>query len=469
MFDEKFIKEIKHILYLIFQYGIDRVRNADKLLKFYDIDLYNEFVEKVHTGFMIAQKDILLGLEKESIYKKKLKNRLSEANNSKNKDLSKELRKKISETEDKEFIYRKLADSIAWQLVQLDGTSIRRLYRNVNQIDIKSANITHDIKTVDEIFDANKLHFPLISDITSFMQVGDLLICDREKNRIGIIELKEGLVNQKIEKIIDDFSKTQCEYMLYLATKDENEKFHKQFDRYIKQQRIIYETINTINTGKGVDNATGMNISIPNDVFEVESFDQEINKMLMETNKKNYSIRVIDDCLLVGVYNNIRLLGMVKAFIEWVRGLKIEFPIINFANSLRVPAVFPIFLHPFSLEDKIKIVNSEKTILMCLDIEKWLKQMSEYGITHKILSKKETAHINSNSDIKAFEYKGQAIEITYEGTSGLLYDSIFSRMFYELTKPKSLIKFLIHMRKEHQQLVSELTVNNEYSSNDKNL
>ncbi|AEY64881.1 hypothetical protein [Clostridium sp. BNL1100] len=452
MFDEKFIKEIKHIIYLIFQYGIDRVKSPKQSLKFKDIGSYHEFIKNVHTGFMIAQKDILLGLERESINKKKLKNRLREANNNKNKDLSKELREKISETEEKEYIYRKLADSIAWQLVQMDGTSIRRFYRNVNQIDIKSANITHDLKTVDEIFSSNKLHFPLISDITSFMQVGDLLICDREENRIGILELKEGQVNEKIEEIIDEFSKTQCEYMLYLATKDENQKFHKQFDRYLKQQRVMEETINIINTGKGIDSSTGVNISIPRDVFNVESFDQDIAKMLMETNKKNYSTRVIDDCLLVGVYNNIRLLGLVKAFISWVRGLKIEFPIINFTSSLRVPAAFPIFLHPFSLEDKIKIINGEKTILMCLDIEKWLEKMSEYGITYKILSKKETARINSNSDIKAFEYKGQAIEITYEATSGLLYDGIFSRMFYELTTPKSLIKFLIHMRK-HQKIL----------------
>ena len=452
MFDEKFIQEIKHILYLIFSYGIDRINSVDKLVKFTDKDLTKNFIEKVHTGFMIAQKNILFRLEKESKSKQKLKNRLCEANRNRDKKLSIEIRKRINIIERKELIYRKLADSIAWQMMHLDGTIIRRLYRGVNQIDIASSNISHDLEIVDKIFNSNKLQFPLISDLTSFIQVGDILLIDLEKKQLGVIELKEGKVNDKIEKIIDDFAQTQCEYMLYLATKDENENFHKQFNRYIKQKEIILETAKTISTGNGVDNTTKKNISIPSDVFEVESFDNILINMLKEVDKKNYSIHVVDDCLLIGVYNNVRLLGMVRAFIEWVRGLKIEFPIINFVSSLHSPIAFPIFLHQFSLEDKIKLINGEKTILMCLDIEKWLKELSENGLAYRFLSKKETARMNSNSEIKAFEYKGQAIEISYNGMSSLLYDGIFSRMFYELTTPKSLSKFLKHML-SHMKIV----------------
>jgi len=444
MFDNVFIKEVKTILYMITSYGIDRTKTEKKFSKGEVIKDFDHFIIQVHIGFMMAQKNILFNLQRLSKDKKNLKKIIKASNM--DIDNRNKLKEKVKILELKESIMKKLADSIAWQLLDHDYTSIRRLYHDQNQMDIENSNISHDIATIDAIFNEDKRRFPLITDITSFIQTGDVLLKDTSKGNgsISIIELKEGKVNEKIEEIITNYKENLCDYYLHNELKTKDEKFFKQFSRYIKQQQTMISVINTINTGEGIDHSTGLNVKISEDIFEVNSYEKDILDMMEEVNKKNSSIRVIDDCLLIGVYNNTKI-NIQAAFKVWVDALKIDFPIINIINSINTPLAYPMFILPFSLEDKIKLIDGKKTVLMCLDINKWLDKISEKDISYRYLTTKETGRINSvNKNIKAFVLNDKAIEFDYKGTKTLLYDGLFGRMFYELIRPLSIIDFLRH-------------------------
>jgi hypothetical protein len=444
MFDNKFIKEVKTILYMITSYGIDRTKTEKIFLKGEVIRDFDHFITQVHIGFMMAQKNILFNLQKLSKDKKNIKEKIKASNM--DIDNRNKLKEQVKLLELKENIMKKLADSIAWKLLDYDYTSIRRLYHDQNQMDIGNSNILHDITTINAIFEENKRKFPLITDITSFMQTGDILLKDTSKGNgsISIIELKEGKVNEKIEEILMNYTNNHCDYYLHNELKSKDEKFAKQFSRYIKQQKSMINVINTINSGEGIDQSTGLNVKISKDIFTVNSYEKDILDMLEEVNKKNYSTRVIDDCLLIGVYNNTKL-NMQFAFKGWVDILKIDFPIINLFSSINIPLAYPLFIHSFSLEDKIKLIDGKKTVLMCLDINMWLEKMREKGISYRYLTTKETGRINSvNKNIKAFVLNDKAIEFDYKGNKTLLYDGLFGRMFYELINPSSIIDFLKH-------------------------
>ena len=62
-------------------------------------------------------------------------------------------------------------------------------------------------------------------------------------------------------------------------------------------------------------------------------------------------------------------------------------------NSTYTNLAYPIFLHPFTMQDKLKLVTGEKTIRLSLDINKWLELAKDYGLSYRKLSKKETARI----------------------------------------------------------------------------
>ncbi|PAD35837.1 hypothetical protein, partial [Terribacillus saccharophilus] len=360
----------------------------------------------------------------------------------KEKDIIQKYEKNLDVITYKEKILRKAADTIAWQLFGNDITTIRRLYKDIPPVEIYNSNLKHDIEVVEGIFKSNNNTFPLITDITSFIQVGDLIVREPDNPQIRIIELKEGKVNEKIEEIIQDYADNQCERKLYYELSGKDTKFQKQFSRYVKQQSKALKTANIINTGEGKDDVTGIDLKIINDVFYTQHYDGIISKMLEEVDKHNYSLRRIDECLVLGVYNTSKI-PIHEGFEVWKKSMGIDFPTVNLISFINAPTAFPIFLHPFSIDDKVRLVNRDKTILISLDIKKWFNILEEKGLKVNLLTKKQTAKLNNvPSQLKSFEYNGQAIEIQYGEIKQILHDGIFERMFNQCVRPASLADFI---------------------------
>jgi hypothetical protein len=440
MKQKRFLRELESILFFILEYGIKNVS-----FKVSDVALkrqaqLTEFVSKVHKGFMKAQNLIVQNLLLLGEEKKNTRERIKELNRLREgKENIEALKEKVEVIEYQENVFRKLADTIAWQILNNDLTVIRRLYNFSAQVEIYNSNLNHDLKVVEEIFNQDNERFPLITDITSFIQIGDLLIKDRDK--IGVLELKEGKVNEQISDILKEHLEFQCERKLYYELENKDDKFKKQFLRYVKQEATTLNTLQTINKGEGTD-SLGRNIKIIDNVFYTEHFTDTIQSMLQEVNKKNYSINYIDDCLAVGVYNTTRI-PLYKAFDTWKESIGIDFPTIDIRGFFRSPGGHPLFLHNFSIEDKVKIVAGEKLILMSLNIQAWLKMFEGKNVNVRLMSKKETARLNNTpSHLKAFEYNGQAIEIEQDNIKQIIHGGIFERMFNQFQKPSSLVDFL---------------------------
>ncbi|MEH6940019.1 hypothetical protein V7056_19570, partial [Bacillus sp. JJ664] len=298
----------------------------------------DEFISKVHLGFkkaqnLIVQNLLLLGKKRIRIkaYIKELR-RQSEA-----KEIIQKYQNELEIIIYKEKILRKTADSIAWQLLGNDITIVRRLYKQIPSVEIFNSNLNHDLEVVENIFNSDNSIFPLINDITSFIQIGDLLVCEYKNQKIGLLELKEGKVNEDIERIIDDYTEFGCERKLYFELSERDKKFKKQFQRYINQQSKALNTTHLINQGEGIDDVTGHNIKVVNDeIFYTKHFDDIVTKMLKEVDKKNFSLRIIDECLVIGVYNTTKI-PIHNAFDIWKQTMDIDFQTINFINYINAP------------------------------------------------------------------------------------------------------------------------------------
>lgn len=441
---QEFFDEVKDILDLITQYGINNFEYKGDIFEVIkNIKRSEEFVAKVHEGFMYAQKKIIEDLLNVLNSQKAIKNNIKNLRRIKvDKGIIEEQNGIYNTLKNQEIILRKLADTIAWQLIGEDITVIRRLYCANSTIDISNSNLEYDMNVINQIFEKDKTIFPLLSDITSFMQVGDVLIKDYLNNSLGIIELKEGKVNEQIEEILDKYNKTKCSYMIYNEIKDKDTNFMKQFERYIKQQIKLNSTAETINKGEGIDNATGLKVKIHNDVFVTNDFYDDINEMLEEVDEKNYSLKVIEGCLLVGVYNN-KNMPIDSAFKLWKMSLNIKFPEVDITSSLAAPIAYPLFLHPFRNEDKLKLIFREKSIKLTLDINGWLELMKDFEMNYRCLSKKETSRINSKSSkCKLFAVEGQALEVEYNKRKMIIGNGFFGRILCQFVTPKSAIRFL---------------------------
>ncbi|WP_252504050.1 hypothetical protein [Sporosarcina sp. Marseille-Q4943] len=436
MLDVKFQKEIKSILFFALEYGIKHVEiNKNKKPPI-------ELIGKVHKGFMKAQNLIIQNLLILGKEKRKLKDRLKVSRRNRETNLIKTLEDKIKSIEYKESIIRKIADSIAWTILNFDSTKVKRLFLNNPQVEVYNSNLSHEIRVVEDIFQNNEFNFALLTDITSFIQIADLMILDSESKSIGFAELKEGRINEEISNTLDLFLKTNCEFALFQTIKDKDDKYIKQMKRFINQEVKNTEVVKTINSGEGKDIATGYNVFISEEVFEPVFFENTVRDMLKEVQKKKFALRSIDDCLIIGVYNT-KDIPIHTAFEGWKKSCGIGFPTIDFKVFLNDPTAKPMFLCDFSINDKVKILSGEIYILMSLDFNKWISMLKKANINVRLLTKKETERINKVPDIiKPFEYNGQAIQIEYEGGVETLGGGIFEKMFNQFFRPTSIIEFI---------------------------
>lgn len=448
MKDAKFEREIKHLLYFIREYGIHRVGfSLDE--KQNDPEKIAEFVSKVHQGFNVAQTNVILNLTCVLQEKKKNKVAIKEANIAHDKEKVRELQQKQKKLKYQEYAFRKIMDSLAWLFLNRDISSIRRLYFGHPPIDITDSNIAYCQKVVQDLFADDHTQFPLISDLTTFVQVGDIMISGYNKG-ITLLELKEGDVNEKIEGIIDAYRLSKCDRYLQLSLEKESAKFQEQFFRVVNQMKKGNDVLKTINTGKGIDQFSGQPIEIIQRELEFSCFDSVVADLMKKSRERGYAISVVEGCLLIGVYESSRFDSRV--FDVWAQSENIKTPIYDARQSLLDPMLMPLYLLPLSDPDIIDIVVGKKILRMAIDINSWLKPLEKNGVEIRWISHKETAETKRKTKNRQnlIEIGGHGIEIIKDDYSQVLARGMVARMFSMLYTPSSMREYIMatfdHMR-----------------------
>ncbi|WP_312426837.1 hypothetical protein [Lacrimispora sp.] len=438
--DKLFYKSLKQIIFYINEYGIKK-----KNYTFSHQGDTLEFIKNVHHGFYLAQKDIIFLMQKVLTEKKRIKKLIIEANKVHDKDLKKEYDKHLENIRGKEYILRSCADSIGWVIMGQELSAVRRFYKFNEPIDILDSNFESVNSSMERLYQEFPLSFPLICDLTSIFQVGDIILIDYLNQNHKIIEVKDGKENEKIMELLHSFSENGCERYLYFSLDQENEKFKKQFSRFLKQQREMALTSNILNndTGKEIIKGKERTVNLIEGNTPICLYDDILSELLKEVNNKNYSIRCIDECLLVGVYNNSKIL-MESAFDIWARSHEPEFPIWDSRMCFQTPLAKPIYLYNMSILDKMAVTTGKKSIKMCLIYDEWIKLLEKEGFVCELLTAKQTnkSISNFNKTDKPFLYDGRALQLTYNNFSMLLYDGILARIFTEHVRPTSAAKML---------------------------
>lgn len=439
----KFEREVKVLLNGVRAYGIQHTQypgRLQKLLK--DANARGKFIQSVHNGFYLTQKNCVRLLKLILQEKRCCKKNLKDARRERDKGKCDEITKSLNQAVYQEMVVRKVMDSIAWQLFGQDLTTMRRLYYGQELIDITDSNLDSELAFVENYMKENPGSFVLISDLTSFIQIGDVVIVSPDKG-ISLCELKEGKANQKVFQIIKEAAAYNCPYFLHKKLESEDKKFQEQFWRDVRQLNRNVQVEKTIHTGEGKDLLTDINVRIIQDEMVLGTYRYVIEELLTECNKKGYAIQVIEGCLLIGVYMVSKFPD--DAFDLWAKGLRIRMPVVDFRSSMFDPLSFPVFLQEFPDSCIMDIIMGRKVVKFALDIDKWLETFVEDGFTYRWMSKKETARINGKFKGKSgiFSIDGRGIELcSKEGIVQQLGSGIFSRMFTSLNTPSSIERFL---------------------------
>ena len=341
-------------------------------------------------------------------------------------------------------LIRGIADAMVWQLIGEQLCYARRFYKERLPVNLKESNFESVVFRAEE----NTRRYPgsisIISDLTSFVQVGDLFTMNSE-GRITISEVKTGKKNYEISNFIKSFIETPCEHALDHFAREQGQSGMKQLQRMLRQGKRMEHVTEVMATGKSVDPDTKHTINIPEDFVYMPKWDYELNSILESADSEGYGYDVIDNCLFMGAYSKdgiseqgYALFNML--FDHYEGGL--ESPRCRLYDCMIVPLALTIFNLKISDEHKFDLLFGRKNVCLGLNITNFIEGLEKVGLTVREATNKEASKMEQKGE-QPYRWKGKAILIGNGKGEVFLSHGLFVRIFFHGQRPIETVQAIV--------------------------
>lgn len=344
-----------------------------------------------------------------------------------------------------EVALREVADAIAWQIIGSQLYIARRFFGDQAPQQLGSSNHLSVQMAAKHLVGGNLQKFALLSDLTTFVQIGDPVVTDEESGKIAIVEVKEGRKNHEYLEALQLFADPKCGSFQKHFYEQEGKKGMDQLFRLAKQQDRMANMARILKTGKGREpfreNAM---VTIPEQPVETEVTDHAISSLVDKLKTKDWAIDVVDNCLFVGAYKGGMLPVAEAAFQMWFK-LEAEgrsFPVVNLNHCMTLPLALPIFSRHLSESTKADLLFGRCKVILGLQLNGFIALLNELGGLARWGTRTESARANRNGDALMVDH--QAILFRgINGADGVIGDGVLVRIFSHGIAPSSLAKALV--------------------------
>lgn len=441
----EFEKITREIFHLIAENGIkNKPLDFSNLEKITEEDK-TEFLIQVHKGFRLGQDLIIKEIVPLLKDLKQLKQKEKQCKRDKDKELLQQIKSEIDLTDYKIKVLRHFADFIAWQVFKKHYNKARRFFSgDRNRPDLLNTNLESVLTAVEHFHKENDLNFALVTDLTSFIDIGDILLV--KGREIVIVECKEGEVQKKVFDFLDyvaqdDFDVTKIDYS------DKNDKFFDQVERTLKQMQKGIRVTEFLKKEEGTDPFSDKIIKVLESTNPQEYFFIYLINLIEESKKNNSTYGEIESIVYIGIYReNKRPISphLFKAIVDHIYEKNIT---IDYVNLIGIPLKEPMFLKPFGIENMFDILFGRVKIYLAINLEKLIELFNSKGIPAKWLNRKETHKIiDLEKRFRPFVFEKRAIEISVNGQSMILSDSFLTYLLLDNITPTSFVERYLNIK-----------------------
>lgn len=347
-------------------------------------------------------------------------------------------------TESHQILFRGVADAMAWQFIGHQLCHARRFYKEHPPVNLKESNFDSVVFCAEEMAKKNPGSMSIISDLTNFVQIGDLLTMD-SRGGLTIVEVKEGRKNHEIMEFMNFFKDTPCPHAFEHFAKEHGKSGVKQLQRMVRQQERMGHVTEVMSAGKSRDPDTEQLISIPDEFVYIDQWDDELNEVLEGSDAKGWDLKVIDDCFFIGAYSKDTMNGFGHlAFNTWFDGFEggVESPRFRLNDSMIIPLALPVFNLNISEKHKFDLLFGRKNVCLGLNITAFLAKLESGGIKVREATNKEASQMEQRG-IHPYRWNGKAIYLGEGKDEMLLMDGIFMRIFFHGQRPIETIQAIL--------------------------
>jgi hypothetical protein len=342
-----------------------------------------------------------------------------------------------------EALYRGAMDTIGWSLLQRQLCFARRLYREKHQPSLSNSNLQSVVGAARYFREENPDSIPLISDLTTFIQVGDILAFDHSKGT-SIIEVKEGGKNLEIGKLASFYRHSKCERFRQLVADAETKHSYKQFERVVRQMDRLEFATDVLGTGRGFDPDDSIEVRIPEPYIPVESWDGRLNDVFTKALEKGWALDVIDNSLFIACYASDHMkAASPAAFLGWFNHYTEgdRAPVARLIDCMIYPLALPIFAMHMHPERMMDVLFGRIHVCMGISIPSLVEECTKRGIAARAPSRSEKRAMNESQNLLV-KYNGEPLILERDGKSLPLADGIYMRMMFHMQTPISVIEGL---------------------------
>lgn len=350
-----------------------------------------------------------------------------------------------------------IANGIAWTLLGGEPWVLRRLYLGNPQIPLASSNLKCALRFIRK-YESSPLRFGFLTDLTSCIQMGDIILVDHSKG-FGwhqIAELKEG---NRVLDILDSIAAVnRGQYQEHhrgaiagLSNKDieQTHRTIRQIDRMVKTSEILC-------TDRGIDPVSGSKFHLVDSDLCLRTYDAEMTAILCNVSEVGKEIRFVENCIWIGAFDLTRVPNALSEFekhvvsselyvakTESARSKRDKFRPVSLCQAVEVPQVSPLFRRKVPSEFILKILRRNWAVFFHLDFERLFIELNRRGIFAR-WQRKEERRLHPPDG--AFTQFGSNPVIEKDGQVAMVVGDIaIVRLLFEGWTVETLAKWYEHM------------------------
>lgn len=343
-----------------------------------------------------------------------------------------------------EAFLRKVMDAVAWQMIQGQLYVARQLYRDNTQPSPRHSSLEVTRQVAQAITSDDSYRFALLSDLTSFVQMGDLLTIDPDKG-IGIIEVKSGDTNARILDFVSWFDKNPDPRVLMDFRAAEGEKTYEQLIRISRQSARMRHLRNIATAGDSVDPDSGLRTVVADQPVQVDLWDHKLAEVLSASKERGWAIGEVDDTLYMGAYRERSRVLARQVFDGWMKLIDLDpaYPVTNLIGCMATPLALPLFARQIPADLAMDVLFGRAVVFLSIHIDHLIGLCSECGLQAKWSSRKRAARYRQQfPGNPPWICRNRALLIGAEAGLAPIGDGIFGRILYHGETPRSVLQML---------------------------
>jgi hypothetical protein len=262
-------------------------------------------------------------------------------------------------------LWRRINDAIVWMLVSEQDHVIRTICHRKARPRLSKANPEPMLKFLENV-NADPMTIAVWSDATTCVDLGDVVCRSFSGKLNGFLEVKEGVVNDRILELMA-VKGTQEEIVdrIIAFAEEHGGRALKQLERVARQRQRYNQFMDILDEDHGFDPRRQAEVTLQESTIPIKHYDLELQEII-ESSQAEVVLRCIDRCLWVyvdrdrlkSIENKIEnfersLTEARPASMRWFReffGGKEPFAPVVVEANLSCPEAVPLFLRQLEPE-----------------------------------------------------------------------------------------------------------------------